>query len=117
MKELQEKKSLSESQLQSCETRMQEIIDELDKRKDLMRNTDLLKIKIEDNLKYRETKAKVDKLSYEVDTLEENMLKVGAVSTIQTELAKLSKERERLLEEVFSYASHASMFVVCKSFG
>ncbi|KAI5406439.1 DNA repair protein rad50 [Lathyrus oleraceus] len=100
LKELQEKKSLSESQLQSCETRMQEIIDELDKRKDLMRNTDLLKIKIEDNLKYRETKAKVDKLSYEVDTLEENMLKVGAVSTIQTELAKLSKERERLLEEL-----------------
>ncbi|CAK8567104.1 unnamed protein product [Lathyrus sativus] len=100
LKELQEKKSLSESQLQSCETRIQEIIDELDKRKDLMRNTDLLKIKIEDNLKYRETKAKVDKLSYEIDTLEENVLKVGAVSTIQTELAKLSKERERLLEEL-----------------
>lgn len=117
LKELQEKKSLSESQLQSCETRVQEIIDELDKRKDLMRNNDLVKRNIEDNLKYRETKSKVDKLSCEIDTLEENMLKVGAVSIIQTELVKLSKERERLLEEVFLYPSHASMFAVCKLFG
>ncbi|XP_058759511.1 DNA repair protein RAD50 [Vicia villosa] len=100
LKELQEKKSLLESQLQSCETRMLEITDELDKRKDLMRNNDKLKRILEDNVKYRETKAKVDKLSCELDTLEENMLKVGAVSTIQTELAKLSKERERLLEEL-----------------
>lgn len=112
LKELQEKKSLSESQLQSCETRMLEITDELNKRKDLMRDNDKIKRVLEDNIKYRETKAKVDKLSCELDTLEENMLKVGAVSTIQTELVKLSKERERLLEEVF----HMPAMLLCLRF-
>jgi DNA repair protein RAD50 len=81
LKELQEKKSLLESQLQSCETRMQEIIDELDKRKDLLRNTDSLRRKIEDNLNYRKTKAEVDELEREIEILEENMLKIGVSDT------------------------------------
>ena len=109
MKELQEKKSLLESQLQSCETRMQEIIDELDKRKDLLRNTDLLRRKIEDNLNYRKTKAEVDKLEREIEILEENMLKIGVSDTIQTEQQKLSQDRQSLLSEVFSYVRHTSM--------
>lgn len=108
MKELQEKKSLLESQLQSCETRMQEIIDELDKRKDLLRNTDLLRRKIEDNLNYRKTKAEVDELEREIEILEENMLKIGVSDTIQTEHQKLSQDRQRLLSEVFSYVRHVS---------
>lgn len=99
LKELQEKKSLLESQLQSCETRMQEIIDELDKRKDLLRNTDLLRRKIEDNLNYRKTKAEVDELEREIEILEENMLKIGVSDTIQTEHQKLSQDRQRLLSE------------------
>lgn len=108
LKELQEKKSLLESQLQSCETRMQEIIDELDKRKDLLRNTDLLRRKIEDNLNYRKTKAEVDELEREIEILEENMLKIGVSDTIQTEHQKLSQDRQRLLSEVFSYVRHVS---------
>ncbi|CAJ2668179.1 unnamed protein product [Trifolium pratense] len=99
LKELQEKKSLSESQLQSCETRMQKIIEELDKKKELMRNADPLRRIIEDNINYRKTKAQVDKLLHEIETLEESMLKVGVFDTIEKELQKLSKERERLLEE------------------
>lgn len=102
MKELQEKKSLSESQLQSCDARKQEILAELNKSKDLMRNQDQLKRNIEDNLNYRKTKAEVDELAREIETLEESILKVGGVSTIETELQKLSQERERLLSEVFS---------------
>ncbi|MCI22593.1 DNA repair protein RAD50, partial [Trifolium medium] len=104
LKELQEKKSLSESQLQSCETRMQKIIEELDKKKELMRNADPLRRIIEDNINYRKTKAQVDKLLREIEILEESMLKVGVFDTIEKELQKLSKERERLLEEVFSYS-------------
>jgi DNA repair protein RAD50 len=104
LKELQEKKSLSESQLQSCETRMQNIIEELEKKKELMRNADPIRRRLDDNLNYRKTKAKVDKLLSEIEILEESMLKVGVFDTIEKELQKLSKERERLLEEVFSYS-------------
>ncbi|XP_061369150.1 DNA repair protein RAD50 isoform X2 [Gastrolobium bilobum] len=100
LKELQEKKSLSESQLQSCDTRKQEIFAELNKSKDLMRNQDQLKRNIEDNLNYRKTKAEVDELACEIETLEENILKVGGVYTFETELQKLSQERERLLSEL-----------------
>jgi DNA repair protein RAD50 len=104
LKELQEKKSLSESQLQSCETRMQNIIEELEKKKELMRNADPIRRRLDDNLNYRKTKAKVDKLLSEIEILEESMSKVGVFDTIEKELQKLSKERERLLEEVFSYS-------------
>lgn len=47
LKELQEKKSSSESQLQSFDTRKQEILAELNKSKDLMRGQDQLKRNIE----------------------------------------------------------------------
>ncbi|KAF7807691.1 DNA repair protein RAD50 [Senna tora] len=100
LKELQEKKTLSESQLQSCDTRKKEILSELNKSKDLMRNQDQLKRNIEDNLNYRKTKAEVDDLAREIETLEERILKIGGVSTFQTELQKLSHERERLLSEL-----------------
>ncbi|WJX33343.1 DNA repair protein rad50 [Trifolium repens] len=99
LRELQEKKSLSESQLQSCETRMQNIIEELEKKKELMRNADPIRRRLDDNINYRKTKAKVDKLLSEIEILEESMLKVGVFDTIEKELQKLSKERERLLEE------------------
>ncbi|KAK7379637.1 hypothetical protein VNO80_05101 [Phaseolus coccineus] len=100
LKELQEKNSLSQSQLQSCETRKQEILAELVKSKDLMQNQDQLRRKIDDNLNYRKTKAEVDELAHEIETLEENILKAGGLSTIETERQKLSQERERLLSEV-----------------
>lgn len=104
LKEIQEKKSLSESQLQSCDTRKKEILSELNKSKDLMRNQDQLKRNIEDNLNYRKTKAEVDELAREIESLEERILKVGGVSTFESELQKLSQERERLLSEVSAKA-------------
>lgn len=111
MKEMQEKQSLSESQLQSCDIRKQEILAELNKSKDLMRNQDQLRRNIEDNLNYRKTKAEVDELTYEIESLEERILKIGGVSTFEAELGKLSQERERLLSEVFkSYRHHFFMF-------
>ncbi|KAL9332842.1 hypothetical protein ACSQ67_002452 [Phaseolus vulgaris] len=100
LKELQEKNSLSQSQLQSCESRKQEILAELVKSKDLMQNQDQLRRKIDDNLNYRKTKAEVDELAHEIESLEENILKAGGLSTIETERQKLSHERERFLSEV-----------------
>ncbi|KAE9604828.1 putative DNA repair protein Rad50 [Lupinus albus] len=100
LKEMLEKKYQSESQLKSCDTKKQEILVELNKSKDLMRNQDILKRNIEDNINYRKTKAEVDRLADEIETLEANMLKVGEVSTVETELRRLSQERERLLSEM-----------------
>lgn len=82
---------------------MRKILDELDESKDLKRELDQVRRNVDDNLNYRKTKAEVDKLTREIETLEENMLTVGVISTIENELKKLSQERERLLSEVFSY--------------
>ncbi|XP_057959877.1 DNA repair protein RAD50 [Malania oleifera] len=100
LKELKEKQTLSESELQSCDIRKQAILDDLNKSKDLMRNQDQLRRNIEDNLNYRKTKAEVDELTREIESLEDNILKIGGVSTFEAELGKLSRERERLLSEL-----------------
>lgn len=100
MKELQEKQSSSESQLQDCETRKKEISEEINKSKDLMRNQDQLRRNIEDNLNYRKTKSEVDELTREIESLEDRILKTGGIKTFEAELGKLSQERERLLSEV-----------------
>ncbi|XP_057429141.1 DNA repair protein RAD50 [Lotus japonicus] len=100
LKELQEKKSQLESNLQSGETRKQEISVELNNNKDSMRNQDRLRRNIEDNLNYRKTKAEVDELACEIEALEGNILKVGGISTFETELQKLSQEKERLVSEL-----------------
>jgi DNA repair protein RAD50 len=105
LKELQEKKSVLESQLQSCDISKQEISDELNKSEDLMRNQDQLRRNIEDNLNYREKKAEVDELAHEIESLEEGILKIGGVSTFEAELGKLAQERERLLSEVLVYST------------
>ncbi|MED6186718.1 DNA repair protein rad50 [Stylosanthes scabra] len=92
LKELQEKKSLSESELKSCDARKQEILADLNKSKDLMRNQDNLKRNIEDNLNYRKTKAEVDELGREIETLEESILKLnryqGTMSVYQSNISK-----------------------------
>ncbi|KAL5781374.1 hypothetical protein ACOSP7_006403 [Xanthoceras sorbifolium] len=100
LNELQEKKSLSESQLQSCDVRKQEILAELNKSKDLMRNQDQLRRNIEDNLNYRTTKAEVDELASEIESLEEKILNIGGVLTVKSKHEKLSQERLRLLSEL-----------------
>ncbi|KAL9411375.1 hypothetical protein AB3S75_045050 [Citrus x aurantiifolia] len=99
-KELQEKKSQSESEVKSCNIRTDEISVELDRFKDIVRNQNQIRRNIEDNLNYRETKAKVDKFASEIESLEERVLKIGGVSTFETELGKHLLERERLLSEV-----------------
>ncbi|XP_062165203.1 DNA repair protein RAD50 [Alnus glutinosa] len=110
LKEMQEKQSLSESQLQSCDIRKQEILAELNKSKDLMRNQDQLRRNIEDNLNYRKTKAEVDELTHEIESLEERILKIGGVSTFEAELGKLSQERERLLSELHRYQGTVAVY-------
>ncbi|XP_010557042.1 PREDICTED: DNA repair protein RAD50 isoform X2 [Tarenaya hassleriana] len=97
---IQEKQRVSESQLQTCQAKKDEISAELNKSKDLMRNQDHLRRNIEDNLNYRRTKAEVEELTREIESLEESILKIGGVSAVEAELVKLSQERERLLSEL-----------------
>ncbi|GMJ01782.1 hypothetical protein like AT2G31970 [Hibiscus trionum] len=100
LKELQEQKSLMESQLLSCDARKQEILAELNKSKDLMRNQDQLRRNIEDNLNYRKIKADVDVLTREIELLQERIMEIGGISKFEGELRKVSEERERLLSEL-----------------
>ncbi|KAG5562086.1 hypothetical protein RHGRI_004959 [Rhododendron griersonianum] len=78
----------------------QEIVDELDRSKELMRKQVEVKCNIEDNLKYRKTTDGIDELTHAIESLEEKMTKTVVVSTIEADLLKLSQERERLLSEV-----------------
>ncbi|KAG8369606.1 hypothetical protein BUALT_Bualt14G0031100 [Buddleja alternifolia] len=100
LKALQEKQTLSESELQSCETRMNELLRELDKSRDLSRNQAELRRNIEENLEYRKLKAQVDELTREIESIEDSVLKIGGVSKTEALLLKLSQERESLLTEL-----------------
>ncbi|XP_069154622.1 DNA repair protein RAD50 isoform X2 [Solanum lycopersicum] len=100
LNELQDKRSLSESQLQSCESRKDAILAEVKKSKDLMGNQDRLRRNIEDNLNYRKIKSEVDELTHEIELLEDKVLTLGGFSSVEAELKKLSHERERLLSEL-----------------
>lgn len=90
-----------QSQLLRCDARKQEILAELNKSKDLMRNQDQLRRNIEDNLNYRKTKAEVDALTREIDLVQERIMEIGGISKVEGELRKVLKERERLLSEVY----------------
>ncbi|EYU31506.1 hypothetical protein ABFS82_07G071500 [Erythranthe guttata] len=100
LKALQEKQALSESKLRNCKTRMEELLKELDKSRDLSRNQAELRRNIEENLEYRKLKAQVDELTREIESLEDKVLKMGGVSKIEALLVKLSQERESLLTEL-----------------
>ncbi|CAM8905564.1 unnamed protein product [Rhodiola kirilowii] len=100
LKELQEKHSLSLSQLQNCEMRKKEIIGELTKSNELKSNQDHLRRNIEDNLNYRKVKAEVEELTHEIESLEESVLRSGGVSSHEDDLVKLSRERDRLRSEL-----------------
>lgn len=99
LKHLSESNADQESQLQSCDIRVQEISAELTKSNELLRNQELLKIKIEAHLNYRKTKQKVDQLYYEIELLEEKFAKIGGVSKFKAELDKLRQERDRFSSE------------------
>ncbi|XWS09216.1 hypothetical protein CRYUN_Cryun40dG0066500 [Craigia yunnanensis] len=100
LKELLEQQSVMESQLLSCDSKKQEILAELNKSKDLMRNQDQLRRNIEDNLNYRKTKAEVDALTREIDLVQDRIMEIGGISKFEGELQKVSEERERLLSEL-----------------
>ncbi|XP_062109225.1 DNA repair protein RAD50 [Humulus lupulus] len=100
LKELQERLSSSELELQRCEAKKQHILSELERNRDVIRSRDKLRRNIEDNLNYRKTKAEVDELTREIESLEEKILRIGGISTVESELVKLSRERERLLSEL-----------------
>ncbi|CAN8315648.1 unnamed protein product [Cochlearia groenlandica] len=100
LNDIQEKQRVSESQLQSSEARKNEIAAELNKSKDLMRNQDQLRRNIEDNLNYRTTKAEVEELTREIESLEERILNIGGIPAVEAEIVKISRERERLLSEL-----------------
>ncbi|XAR48806.1 hypothetical protein NMG60_11031756 [Bertholletia excelsa] len=110
LKEVQEKYAMFESQLRSCDARKQEILAELNKSKDLVRNQDQLRRNIEDNLNYRKTKAEVDELTCEIESLEDKILKMGGVSTFEADLVKLAQERDRLLSELNRYRGTMSVY-------
>nr|ABV90879.1 DNA repair protein Rad50 [Triticum monococcum] len=99
LNELQERHTLSLSQLQKCEARKQDISVELDKSKQLLRSQDQLKRNIDDNLNYRKTKAEVDRLTHDIELLEDNVLSIGSMSTIEADLKRHAQEKERLLSE------------------
>lgn len=99
LNELQERHTLSLSQLQKCEARKQDLSVELDKSKQLLRSQDQLKRNIDDNLNYRKTKAEVDRLTHDIELLEDNVLSIGSMSTIEADLKRHAQEKERLLSE------------------
>lgn len=110
LKEMQEKLSLSESQLQGCDARKQEILAELNDSKNAVRSQDNLRRSIEDNLNYRKIKAEVEELTREIESLEERILKIGGFSSFEAELAKLLQERERLLSELNRFRGTMSVY-------
>ncbi|VFQ79263.1 unnamed protein product [Cuscuta campestris] len=111
LKELREKQNLSESQLQNCESKLQEISEELTKSNELMMNQDPLRRNIEDNLNYRKTKADVSRLKGEIELLENEVKNLGGFSKVQAENVRLSKERESLLSELNKCHGTLSVYV------
>lgn len=100
LNELQEKLSLFQSQLKNYEATKQEISAELNKSKELLQGQGQLKRNIDDNLNYRKTKAEVDRLTHDIESLEERMLSIGSSSTIEADLKRHYQEKERLNSEV-----------------
>ncbi|KAK1282080.1 DNA repair protein RAD50 [Acorus calamus] len=100
LKEAQEKHSLSESQLQKCDAKKQELLAELNKNKELSMNQAQLKRNIDDNLNYRKTKAEVDELTHEIELLEEQILQMGGVSMFEADRKRQLQEKERLQSEL-----------------
>lgn len=101
MKALQEKQTQLEIELKSCETRMKELLEEVEKSGGLIQKQGIIRRNIDDNLEYRKLKAQVDGLDGEIDSLETRSLQIGGLSQIEAMLLKLSQERESLLTEVW----------------
>lgn len=110
LKGLKEKQSVEISNLQSYINKKDELSKEVTKTSDLVRNQSNLKRNIEDNLKYREVKAKVESCDLEIKSLEERLLAMGGVSASEADLAKLTRERERLLSELNTFRGTVAVY-------
>lgn len=110
LKDLEEKHSLEKSKLISYNNKKQELLAEVNKTADVVRNQDKLRRDIEDNLRYREIKAKVDGCTLEIESLEERILGMGGISASEADLGKLNKERERLLSELNKYHGTVAVY-------
>jgi len=100
LKELQGKHALCYSQLQNCKAKHKDILAELNKSKELLQGQGQLKRNIDDNLNYRKTKAEVERLTRDIESLEERVLSIGSSSAIEADLKRHSQEKERLNSEV-----------------
>ena len=100
LKELQGKHALCYSQLQNCKAKHKDISAELNKNKELQQGQGQLKRNIDDNLNYRKTKADVERLTCDIESLEERVLSIGSSSAIEADLKHHSQEKERLNSEV-----------------
>uniref|UniRef100_A0A0D9VG57 Zinc-hook domain-containing protein n=1 Tax=Leersia perrieri TaxID=77586 RepID=A0A0D9VG57_9ORYZ len=96
---LQERHTQAQSDLQKCKERKHEKMKELNKNKELLKGQDQLKRSIDDNLNYRKTKAEVERLTHEIELLEDKVLSIGSLSTIEADLKQHSQDKERLLSE------------------
>ncbi|XP_042055283.1 DNA repair protein RAD50-like isoform X3 [Salvia splendens] len=112
LKALQAKQTVARSNITKCQIRMNEIEEEFEKSKDLIRSQAELRRNIQQNLDYREAKAQLDELTREIESLEDSVLKIGGVSKFESLLLKNSQERDSLLKEL---NSHRGTFSVYKS--
>lgn len=101
LNELQEKHTQLQSDLHKSKERKEEKSAELSKNKELLKSQDQLKRNIDDNLNYRRTKDEVERLTHEIELLEDKILSIGSLSTIEADLKQHSQEKDRLLSEVF----------------
>uniref|UniRef100_A0A803LTL2 DNA repair protein RAD50 n=1 Tax=Chenopodium quinoa TaxID=63459 RepID=A0A803LTL2_CHEQI len=109
LKELQVRKSQSESQLENSGQKKKKISDELESAREIKKNQELLRHNIDDNIIYREAKARVDELTRDLELLEQRLVEIGSAEIIESELFKLGKERDRLLSELNRF--HGTMSV------
>lgn len=110
LKDLEEKHSQEKCNLQSYNNKKQDLLAEVNKTAEVVRNQDKLRRDIEDNLRYREVKAKVEGCTLEIESLEERILAMGGISAFEVDLGKLSKERERLLSELNKYHGTVAVY-------
>uniref|UniRef100_A0A0A9AU83 DNA repair protein RAD50 n=1 Tax=Arundo donax TaxID=35708 RepID=A0A0A9AU83_ARUDO len=110
LNELQERHSLCQSQLQKCEARKEDISADLNKSKELLQSQGQLKRNIDDNLNYRKTKAEVDRLARDIESLEERVVSIGSLSTIEADLKQHAQERERLVSELNRFQGTLSVY-------
>ncbi|KAL1548104.1 DNA repair protein RAD50 isoform X1 [Salvia divinorum] len=110
LKALQAKQTVSRSNITKCQTRLNEIEEDLEKSKNLIRSQAEVRRNIQQNLDYREAKAQLDELTREIESLEDSVMNIGGVSKFESLLLKNSQERDSLLKELNSHRGTLSVY-------